>query len=188
LIRTGWARACSSTGSTKPITEVWNQGSTPYPHPIYLSHFSSSFQAPSSLVANSGKHPPHIVVSHPPHPSSVAPIPPPGCQSLFAIIRLQGIQHKVTQTDVIVSEKVRAAEVGDLIDAEVLLLGGNEKTIIGRPSVPDARVQLRVESQTRDKKIHIYKRRRRKNSKRLRGFRKEVTLLRVMEIDAGNNF
>ncbi|CAN0498021.1 unnamed protein product, partial [Ectocarpus sp. 8 AP-2014] len=66
----------------------------------------------------------------------------------------------------------------------VLLVGTRESTVVGRPTVPGATVKLFVEEQTRDKKVIVLKKRRRKSSKTTQGHRREVTLLRVVDISS----
>ncbi|KAG5192648.1 ribosomal protein L21-like protein [Tribonema minus] len=112
------------------------------------------------------------------------PIIPRGCAGRFAVIKLGGTQYKVTVDDVIAAEKVKGPDIGELIDVkDVLLLGTEERTWVGRPTVPGARVQMLVEEHTKDQKVVIFKMRRRKSSRRTRGFRRDVTVLRVMEIE-----
>lgn len=64
----------------------------------------------------------------------------------------------------------------------VLLVGSRMQTIIGRPYVPGAKVIATVEELTKDKKVVVLKYRRRKHSKRIRGFRRELTILRITDI------
>jgi large subunit ribosomal protein L21 len=64
----------------------------------------------------------------------------------------------------------------------VLLLGNVNQTIVGRPLVKGAVVRARVEEQTLDEKIDIFKKKRRKNYRRWNGFRREVTVLRVTDV------
>ena len=64
----------------------------------------------------------------------------------------------------------------------MLLVGTAKATVVGRPVVPDARVVCSVEEQTKDAKVVIFKKRRRKASRRRNGFRRQVTLLRVLDI------
>ena len=61
-------------------------------------------------------------------------------------------------------------------------MGSQKGTAIGRPVVPGAKVKVAVEEITKDKKVTILKFRRRKNSKRKRGFRRDVCVLRVVDI------
>ena len=65
---------------------------------------------------------------------------------------------------------------------QVLLLGNVNQTIVGRPLISGAKVRARVEEQTLDAKIDVFKKKRRKNYRRWNGFRRQVTVLRVTEI------
>jgi large subunit ribosomal protein L21 len=67
---------------------------------------------------------------------------------------------------------------------EVLLVGSKSGTSVGRPFVAGARVRTIVEQQTRGPKVIIFRMRRRKNSRKLNGFRAAVTQLRIMSIVA----
>lgn len=111
----------------------------------------------------------------------------------FAIIQMGGTQHKVCVDDVIVSAKllpVKDWSVGAEIvlnEEDVLLLGSSSKTLVGLPFVNGAKVRVRVEELTRDAKVIVFKKRRRKNSRRKNGFRREVTLIRVLSIEFPND-
>ncbi|CAM9146256.1 unnamed protein product [Scytosiphon promiscuus] len=141
----------------------------------------SSLSTPPSSPSTSASY---TVVKHPPTPGWEFPPVPAGCAPTFAVIRLGNTQHKVTKDDVIVAEKV-VGDIGTTLEiSEVLLVGTRDSTMVGRPTVPGAVVKLFVEEQTRDKKIIVLKKRRRKSSKTTQGHRREVTLLRVVEISS----
>lgn len=55
--------------------------------------------------------------------------------------------------------------------------------MIGHPLLPNAKVTAVVEEKLKDAKVIIFKKRRRKHSQRLRGFRRRLTVLRVSKID-----
>jgi large subunit ribosomal protein L21 len=94
-----------------------------------------------------------------------------------------GKQFKVAPDDVIVADKIEDMDIGETFDIEdVLLVGSEMDTVIGRPYVPGVRVIAEVEEQTKDRKVIAFKMRRRKNSKRLKGFRRQVSILRILEI------
>jgi large subunit ribosomal protein L21 len=106
----------------------------------------------------------------------------------FAVIKLGGTQYKVVIGDVIVAEKIKNWDIGETHQVDqVLLTGTKDYTKIGRPLVPNASVSLHVEEQTKDEKVIIFKKRRRKNSQRKNGFRREVTLVRVTGIEPGDH-
>lgn len=107
---------------------------------------------------------------------------------LFAIVNINGSQQKVTVDDVVIVDKllpVSQYAVGTthtLTDKNVLMLGSSHFTLVGMPGVPGAQVDIMVEEITRDKTVIVFKKRRRKHSKRKNGFRREVTFLRVLDI------
>ena len=110
---------------------------------------------------------------------------PPASGDRFAIVRLGGTQYKITKDDVIVAEKLDVQVGAELKIDEVLLVGSDLATVVGRPTVPRAFVKCAVEEQTRDAKVVVFKKRRRQNSRRRNGHRRHVTLLRVTDIDGG---
>ena len=66
--------------------------------------------------------------------------------------------------------------------SNVLLMGSKDKTIVGLPNVKGGKVKVRVEEITRDAKVIVFKKRRRKSSRRKQGFRAEKTICRVLEV------
>ncbi len=103
---------------------------------------------------------------------------------MYAVLKTGGKQYKVAVDDVIVVEKL-AAEAGDSVDLdEVLMLGDGESSTVGRPVVAGARVTARVLEQKRSDKIIVFKKKRRKNYRRTRGHRQDVTVLRITDIHA----
>jgi large subunit ribosomal protein L21 len=65
---------------------------------------------------------------------------------------------------------------------QVLLVGSKSATLVGKPLVSGASVMAVVEEMAKDKKVMTLKFRRRKNSKNIRGFRRQLTILRVKSI------
>lgn len=101
----------------------------------------------------------------------------------FAIIQVGSHQFKISPGDCIYTEKLKYADVNDKLCLEkVLMLGSRSQTIIGRPVVPKAAVHAVVEEQTLDAKVIIFKKKRRKNYRRTRGHRQELTRLRILDI------
>ena len=101
---------------------------------------------------------------------------------MFAVIKTGGKQYRVVPGQRLTVEKL-AAEAGDTIQFnDVLLLGGDDVTV-GTPTVEGAAVQAEVVEQTRGDKVINFKRRRRKaSSKRLKGHRQHLTMVEVTEI------
>ncbi len=103
---------------------------------------------------------------------------------MYAVLKTGGKQYKVAVDDVIVVEKL-VAEAGDSVDLdEVLMLGDGESSTVGRPVIDGARVTARVLEQKRSDKIIVFKKKRRKNYRRTRGHRQDVTVLRITDIQA----
>ena len=106
----------------------------------------------------------------------------------FAVIHLAGFQHKVTCDDLLVVNKLKPVSdwsVGSthtIKDDDVLLMASKDKTLVGLPGVKGGEVDLMVEEITRDKTLIIFKKRRRKHSRRKNGFRREVSFLRVLDV------
>jgi len=100
---------------------------------------------------------------------------------MFAVIRAGGKQYRVAAEDVIRIDRV-VGEPGEVIEfGEVLLLGGNTPQI-GAPTISGATVAGEVLQHTRDDKVIAFKKRRRKNSRRKRGYRHEFSVIRITEI------
>ncbi len=100
---------------------------------------------------------------------------------MFAVFKTGGKQYRVAAEDVLKIDKVKG-EPGEIVEfGEVLVVGGDNVTL-GAPTVAGATVAAEVLDQARGPKIIAFKKRRRKNSRRKRGFRQEFTLLRITEI------
>ena len=101
---------------------------------------------------------------------------------MFAVLKTGGKQYRVQSGDVLRVEKL-AAEAGEKIQFnDVLMLGGDTVTV-GAPLVDGAAVQADVIDQIKGEKlIHFVKRRRKHSSKRTKGHRQKLTLIRVTDI------
>ena len=100
---------------------------------------------------------------------------------MFAVIKTGGRQYRVVPDDVLEIGKI-AGDVGTIVQlGEVLLLGGDTPTL-GAPTVAGASVAAEVLQHKRGPKVIAFKKRRRKNSRRKRGYRDEITVLRITEI------
>ncbi|KAL7552451.1 hypothetical protein ACHAWF_015704 [Thalassiosira exigua] len=106
----------------------------------------------------------------------------------FAVIRLAGFQHKVTADDLLVVNKLKPVSLWSVGSAhtikgeDVLLMADRDRTLVGLPSVEGGEVDVMVEEITRDKTLVIFKKRRRKHSRRKNGFRRQVAFLRVLDV------
>ncbi len=101
---------------------------------------------------------------------------------MFAVLKTGGKQYKVTSGDMLQVEKL-AADAGEKVQFNDILMLGGDTAVIGTPFVDGAAVQAEVVEQIKgDKVIHFVKRRRKHSSKRTKGHRQQLTLLRVTEI------
>jgi large subunit ribosomal protein L21 len=105
---------------------------------------------------------------------------------MFAVIKTGGRQYRVVPDDVLEIGKI-AGDVGTIVQLGEVLLVGGESPILGVPTVAGASVAAEVLQHKRGPKIISFKKRRRKNSRRKRGYRDEITVLRVTEILTDNN-
>lgn len=104
-------------------------------------------------------------------------------EPVFAIVQIGSHQFKVSNGDTIYTERLKHCEVNDkLILNRVLMLGSKTQTIIGRPILPDAAVHAVVEEHALNAKVIIFKKKRRKNYRRTKGHRQELTRLRITDI------
>lgn len=104
-------------------------------------------------------------------------------EPVFAVVQIGSHQFKVSNGDCIYTERLKFCEVNDkLMLNKVLLLGSTSETIIGRPILPDAAVHAIVEEHALDAKVIIFKKKRRKNYRRTKGHRQELTKLRITDI------
>src|SRR3954462_10055356 len=104
---------------------------------------------------------------------------------MFAVIKTGGRQYRVVPDDVLEIGKI-AGDVGTIVQlGEVLLLGG-DTPVLGAPTIAGATVAAEVLQHKRGPKVISFKKRRRKNSRRKRGYRDEITVLRITEILADN--
>jgi large subunit ribosomal protein L21 len=101
---------------------------------------------------------------------------------MYAVLKTGGKQYKVQSGDTLRVEKL-AADAGEKVQFNDILMLGGEKPVIGAPFVADAAVQAEVVDQIKgDKVINFVKRRRKHGSQRTKGHRQKLTLVRVTEI------
>ena len=101
---------------------------------------------------------------------------------MFAVIKTGGKQYKVAAEDKI-TVMTLPGEAGDrIVFDEVLALFDGATNHVGAPRVAGASVVGEIVEQTRGPKVYAFKKRRRKNSKRKRGHRQDLTIVRVTDI------
>jgi large subunit ribosomal protein L21 len=103
-------------------------------------------------------------------------------KTMFAVIRTGGKQYRVTPNAVLKVEKLEAEPGATVTFTDVLAVGREGSLTLGAPVIAGATVTATVIAQDRLDKVVIFKKRRRKNSRRRAGHRQHVTVLRVGEI------
>jgi large subunit ribosomal protein L21 len=100
---------------------------------------------------------------------------------MYAIIKNGGKQYKVQEGDYLNLDLIDASPKDKIVVEEVLAINAGELKI-GTPFVKGAKVELEVVAHGKDKKIIIYKKRRRKDSKLKKGFRRQFTRVKVTKV------
>ena len=100
---------------------------------------------------------------------------------MFAVIKTGGRQYRVVPDDVLEIGKI-AGDVGTIVQLGEVLLVGGDSPVLGTPTVAGASVAAEVLQHKRGPKVISFKKRRRKNSRRKRGYRDEITVLRSLQV------
>ena len=101
---------------------------------------------------------------------------------MFAVIKTGGKQYNVAVDDVLSIEKIDGQEGDKITFDSVLMTGEGDKVTIGTPMVSGACVEAEIVTQYRTRKILVFRKRRRKNSRRLNGHRQHQTRIKVTAI------
>ena len=103
---------------------------------------------------------------------------------MFAVIKTGGKQYRVAANDVLKIEKL-VGEPGEVVAFESVLMLGADTVTFGKPTIEGASVTGEIIEQTRGPKTISFKKRRRQNSKRKKGHRQHITVVRITEILTG---
>jgi large subunit ribosomal protein L21 len=104
---------------------------------------------------------------------------------MFAVIKTGGKQYRVAANDVLTVERLEGEAGASVEFTEVLMVGEGENATIGAPFVEGAMVVAEVVEHGRARKVIAFKKRRRQNSKRMRGHRQHQTDIRIIDILTG---
>ncbi|HDZ89470.1 MAG: 50S ribosomal protein L21 [Deltaproteobacteria bacterium] len=101
---------------------------------------------------------------------------------MYAVIKTGGKQYRVAEGDEIKVEQLRG-EVGDEVAFDqVILTSDGEKVEVGTPFLESTKVVALITRQAKDRKIVVFKYKRRKGYRRKKGHRQRFTLVRIKEI------
>ena len=100
----------------------------------------------------------------------------------FAIIQTGGKQYKVSTSEILKVEKLENPEGKTVEFKNVLFLNDDKSTEIGTPNIQGARVEATILKNIKNKTILVFKKRRRKNSRKKYGHRQPISLIRITKI------
>jgi large subunit ribosomal protein L21 len=101
---------------------------------------------------------------------------------MYAVIKTGGKQYRVAKDDVLTVEKLVVEDGKKIEFTEVLLVGSGGDIKVGKSLPSSAKVTAELVEQTRGPKLIAFKKRRRKNSRRKRGHRQDLTKIRITGI------
>lgn len=101
---------------------------------------------------------------------------------MHAVIRTGGKQYRVKQGDIFNVEKLDAPVGESIVFGDVLAIGEGDSLRVGTPVVEGASVTARIIKTDRLKKVIVFKFKRRKNYKRMRGHRQHFTRIEITQI------
>ena len=100
----------------------------------------------------------------------------------FAVIQTGGKQYKVSASELLKIERLNDAEGKTVEFKNVLFLNDDKTTEIGNPNIEGAKVEATILKNTKNKTILVFKKKRRKNSRKKYGHRQPVSLIRITKI------
>ena len=100
----------------------------------------------------------------------------------YAVIRSGGKQYRVAPGQRVSVEKIEGDIGTEILFNEVLLVKSAEKTVVGAPIIEGAVVKGKIVAQDKDKKVLIYKKRRRKGYTKKQGHRQSKTRVIIQSI------
>ena len=102
----------------------------------------------------------------------------------FAVIQTGGKQYKVSASEILKVERLENSEGKTVEFKNVLFLNNNNLTEIGNPNIQGAKVEATILKNTKNKTVLVFKKRRRKNSRKKYGHRQPISLIRITKIFA----
>ena len=101
----------------------------------------------------------------------------------YAVIQTGGKQYKVEASEILKIEKLKSSKPETKIEfKEILAYGDDKKIEIGAPLINGAKVEAELIKNGKNRTILIFKKRRRKNSRRKNGHRQQYSLIKISKI------
>ncbi|MEL7490300.1 MAG: 50S ribosomal protein L21 [Pseudomonadota bacterium] len=104
---------------------------------------------------------------------------------MYAVVKTGGKQYRVAKDDILRIERLPGDEGDTITLSDVLIVGEGDDVTVGSPLVDGASVAAEIVRQMRDKKVVIFKKRRRQNYRRKKGHRQHLTEVKVTDILTG---
>lgn len=104
---------------------------------------------------------------------------------MFAVVKTGGKQYRVAPNSIIRVEKLMVDEGSTVQLDHVLMVNDGKKITVGAPTVDGAVVEATVVKQMRDRKVIVFKKKRRHNYRRKKGHRQHLTVLKINTINSG---
>ncbi len=101
---------------------------------------------------------------------------------MYALVEIKGKQYKAEKGGLLQIDRIDNAE-GDILEFDrVMLLGGGDSVKVGTPYLKGARIRTKVEKHGRERRVIVFKYKRRKDYRRTQGHRQQYSYVRVEEI------
>ena len=102
----------------------------------------------------------------------------------YAVVKIAGFQYKASEGDELEVNKIEVEKDKDITFEEVLLIVDNDQVKIGQPFVKKAKVKAKVLEQFKGKKIRVATYKAKSRSRRVKGFRPQLTKIRIEKISS----
>ncbi len=102
---------------------------------------------------------------------------------MFAIISTGGKQYKVSKDTILTVNKLDGKDGDKITLNDVLFACDGDKFSVGSPQINGAEISAEIVKQDRDRKILVFKKKRRKNYRRLNGHRQDMTFLKINSLE-----
>ncbi|HTY35699.1 MAG TPA: 50S ribosomal protein L21 [Bacteroidota bacterium] len=101
---------------------------------------------------------------------------------MFAVVEIAGQQYKVAQSDKVLVPLLETKVGSKVTFDKVLLVGDDSKTKLGTPYISGAMIEAKVLSHVKDDKVTVFKKKKRKGYKVLRGHRQQYTEIEITKV------
>jgi large subunit ribosomal protein L21 len=103
---------------------------------------------------------------------------------MYAVIKTGGKQYRVTQGQDVKVEKIPGETGEEVVFDKVLVVSDGENVTIGKPYVDNAKVLGKLARQAKDRKVPVFKYKKRKGYRRNKGHRQDFSLVRIENIQS----